>query len=132
MRGVSEPVCLEVLIADDEALLRRLMTRVLEADGHRVQEATNGDEALAALDATPDGIDVVVLDLGMPPHGALETLERMLALRPHVGIVLTSGLPPDPSLDGFISEKRCVFLQKPFAPEALRRAVDHAKPRRVR
>jgi CheY-like chemotaxis protein len=129
---VSDPAHLEVLIADDEALLRRLMTRVLESSGCRVQEAANGDEALALVGTEADGIDVVVLDLGMPPHGGLETLERILALRPHMGIVLTSGLPPDPSLDGFIAEKRGVFLQKPFAPEALRRAVEHVRPGRAR
>ena len=120
-----------VLIADDESILRRLMRRVLESGGHIVREAADGDEALDALRTGHGNIDVVVLDLGMPPHGSLTTLERVLALRPDVGIVLTSGLPPDPDVGALLLRHRGLFLQKPFAPDALQRAVSSLAPKRA-
>jgi CheY-like chemotaxis protein len=126
---MSAPPASAVLIADDESLLRRLMKRVLESSGHRVLAVGDGDEALAALAAGPDEISVVVLDLLMPPHGGLETLRRMLKIRPDVGIVLTSGLPPEKALDALASEHGAIFLQKPFAPEALRVAVAELQAR---
>ena len=113
-----------VLIADDESLLRRLMKRVLEASGYRVIMAADGDEALAALAAEGDGIGVVVLDLLMPPFEGIETLRRVVKARPGVGIVLTSGLTPDLAVQALVAEQGGLFLAKPFAPEALRRAVE--------
>jgi DNA-binding NtrC family response regulator len=112
-----------VLIADDDDLLRRLMQRVLETSGHRVLVASNGDDAVSALASAPGEIGVAVLDVLMPPHGALATMARLREIRPGVGIVLTSGLPAQQSVAALVAERRAVFLQKPFAPEALRRAV---------
>jgi CheY-like chemotaxis protein len=112
-----------VLIADDEELLRQLMQRVLESSGFRVLAVADGDAALAALAAAPGDIAVVVLDLVMPPHGGLETLARLLEIQPRVGVVLTSGLPPEKEVSALVAKQRVVFLKKPFAPEALRRVV---------
>jgi CheY-like chemotaxis protein len=121
-----------VLIADDESLLRRLMKRVLEASGHRVLVAGDGEEALALLSAEREGIGVIVLDLLMPPFEARETLRRLLAVCPDVGIVLTSGLVPDPALQELVAKHGGLYLQKPFAPEALRRAVETVRDREGR
>lgn len=127
---VSDPASLSVLIADDESILRRLMRRVLEAGGLEVLEAADGEEALEALRAGAGSIDVVVLDLLMPPHGGPQTLERVLALHPGVGVVLTSGLPPEPEVDQLLGRHRALFLQKPFVPEALQQAVLSLSPRK--
>jgi len=112
-----------VLIADDDELLRQLMQRVLESRGFSVLAVADGDAALAALAAAPDDIAVVVLDLVMPPHGGLETLARLLEIRPGLGIVLTSGLPPEKEASLLVAKQHAAFLKKPFAPEALRRVV---------
>ncbi|MCC6640063.1 MAG: response regulator [Deltaproteobacteria bacterium] len=112
-----------VLIADDDDLLRRLMQRVLEAAGMRVLTAADGEQALAVLTAEPAGIAVVVLDLTMPPHGGIETAQRVLSMRPGIGVVLTSGLPPEAAVSELLAKYRGVFLRKPFAPQALGRTV---------
>ena len=112
-----------VLIADDDELLRQLMQRVLESSGFRVLAVADGDAALAALAAAPDEIAVVVLDLVMPPHGGLEKLACLLEIRPGVGVVLTSGLPPEKEVSLLFAKQHAVFLKKPFAPEALRSVV---------
>lgn len=132
MSAPAAPAGPAVLIADDEPMLRRLMKRVLESNGFRVVTAADGDEALAALANDPVGIGVVVIDLVMPPLGGLETLTRMQKIRPDVGIVFTSGLPPEPAVDALVARHRAVFLQKPFAPDALRTIVARLFHREVR
>lgn len=112
-----------VLIADDEPLLRRLMRRVLEAEGLVIHEAADGAEALAVLGAARPAADVAVIDLGLPPWGGVETLERLLAAQPGLRVVLTSGLPPDARADAALRREGGLFLQKPFPPDGLRRAV---------
>lgn len=121
-----------VLIADDDDLLRRLMQRVLEAGGMRVLTASDGDAAHAVLAAAPADVAVVVLDLVMPPHAGAATVQRLLAARPGVGLVLTSGLPPDAAVSELLARHDGVFLRKPFAPQDLRAAVGDLLARQVR
>ena len=112
-----------VLVADDDDLLRRLVQRVIEADGGRVLAAADGDQALAALADPAQGVAVVVLDLVMPPYDGAETVRRVLAARPGIGLVVTSGLPPGAEVSALLAANGGVFLRKPFAPQALRSAV---------
>jgi CheY-like chemotaxis protein len=62
---------LHVLLAEDNAVNRKLATRLLEKHGHRVTVANNGREALAALDA--ETFDLVLMDVQMPEMDGLET-----------------------------------------------------------
>lgn len=114
-------------MADDEPLLRRLMVRVLESDGLQVVAVENGDDAVRACADAAAGIVVVVLDVTMPGGGA-EALDRVLQARPELGIVLTSGAAPEAALRERLKAAGGRFLQKPFAPDALRRAVRESLP----
>jgi len=118
---------LSVLVADDEPLLRRLMVRVLESDGLRVVAVENGDDAVRACADPTAPIAVVVLDVAMPGGGA-DALDRVLQARPGLGIVVTSGAAPEAGLRERLKAAGGQFLQKPFAPDALRRAVREALP----
>ncbi len=117
-----------VLVADDEPLLRRLMVRVLESDGLKVMAVENGDDAVRACADSASSIAVIVLDVTMPGGGA-EGLARVLKARPGLGVVVTSGAAPEAALRERLSAAGGHFLQKPFAPDALRRAVRDALPR---
>ena len=77
-----------VLIVDDEPAIRRLLRTSLLAQGLRTQEATNGAEALAAVAA--GGIDVVVLDLGLPDLDGMELIRRLRAASAVPLVVLTA------------------------------------------
>jgi PAS domain S-box-containing protein len=68
-RGPSDAAVrpLRVLVVDDEAPIRRSLARYLERRGHRVDEASDGREALARLaDAGDEPYDVILADLRMP------------------------------------------------------------------
>jgi len=75
------------LVVDDTGDIRFLMKVLLAHSGLEVQEAENGDEALAAL---ADGVrpDIVVLDLQMPERDGWETLTSLRALDGTTGIAV--------------------------------------------
>ena len=68
-----------ILVAEDDADLRGVLTTSLTKSGHRVVAARDGAEALAAIER--DHIDVMVLDLVMPNIDGFEVLARLKELR---------------------------------------------------
>lgn len=67
-----------VLVVEDDGEFRRMLTRVLEDSGLRVEEAADGEACLARLlHANPP--DFVICDVRMPGMGGLEIFERLRA-----------------------------------------------------
>ncbi len=112
-----------VLVADDEAMLLRLVDSVLTRAGFQVIRAITGAEAVEAFSEDPAAIDVVVIDAGMPPSGAADILQSMLALRGDVGVVVSSGASPSPELQELLTRCGGLFLSKPFDPATLISAI---------
>ncbi len=106
-----------VLVVDDEPVVRRLARRTLEAGGHRVIEAENGDEALARVDAQADDIALVLLDLTMPGTPVRKILPQLLERHPSLKVVLSSGFSDVVSGGGEFAA--LPFLAKPYAPREL-------------
>ena len=84
---------IRVILAEDDFLVRQGVRRVLEAapDVTVVAECADGDELLAAVDATPP--DVVITDVRMPPSGADEGIRianRLRETHPAVGVLVLS------------------------------------------
>ena len=111
----------EVLVVEDEPLVRMAAADALVDHGIVAREAGDASEALQALDEHP-GIGVVFTDINMPgqPDG-LGLAQQVSEERPDVEIIVTSGARqlsdeevPD---DG-------VFLAKPYSPERLVQVVE--------
>ncbi len=68
----------------------------------------------------------MILDLSLPPAGGGALLERMIAARPELGVVMVSGLAPEPALRERLASLGGVFVAKPFAPKALIAALETA------
>ena len=77
-----------ILVVDDEATFMHLVSTLLEGEGHRVLQATDGDTALAIIDSQKP--DLIVLDLGLPEMSGLELLSRVRP-RIDVPIIVVSG-----------------------------------------
>ena len=80
-----------VLYVDDEEALKLLARRVLERLGFQVTATTDPAEAVRLFASRPADFDAVVTDLAMPVMSGFECAKAMLAVRPDVPIILTSG-----------------------------------------
>jgi CheY-like chemotaxis protein len=104
-RSLAEPAPLgpvidlrpTVLICDDEADIRLLYRRVMEATGAIVVEAGDGEECLT-LAATLEP-DLVFLDLVLPGKSGFDVLVELRRRHPKTAVVVMSGVLSDPSLD---------------------------------
>lgn len=108
-----------VLVADDEADIRRLISYTLQRRGYRVTQAPAGDEALKlAMDEPPD---LAVLDVTMPGLSGLE-VTRELAARPataRVPVILVSANGQAAEIAAGLASGACAYIVKPFTPHEL-------------
>jgi DNA-binding NtrC family response regulator len=78
-----------ILVVDDEANIRRTVAYALEAEGHQVDTAVNGEEALDKIMTATYGL--VLLDMQLPGIDGLETLRRVTAQQPEMrAIIITA------------------------------------------
>jgi class 3 adenylate cyclase len=109
-----------ILVVDDDADTRELLSRRLARLGYAPVSATDGLQALEVMASRP--VDLVLLDLQMPVLDGFEVLERRRADEQlcHIPVVMIS------SLDDVVSVVRCIemgaedYLPKPFDPVLLR------------
>jgi class 3 adenylate cyclase len=112
-----------ILVVDDDALNRRLLTATLEREGHRTTAANDGAGALTAIREEPP--DVILLDIEMPGIDGFEVLERVKgdeAFR-HLPVIMISGLDDTESMIRCLEIGADDFLPKPFDPAILRARV---------
>jgi len=80
-----------ILVVDDEEIVRRAHTRTLASPRCQVREALNGSEALQAMEEQP--ADVVLLDLRMPGMDGMTVLKALKARWPQAEVIIITGYP---------------------------------------
>jgi two-component system cell cycle sensor histidine kinase/response regulator CckA len=123
-----------ILVAEDEAAVRRLVEKVLKAAGYQVTVAANGHEAVALAGAMPK-IDLLFTDVVMPGMSGVQLAATMTAERPSLRVVFASGYAGR-ELDREGEEPaRIPYLPKPYTQEALlariREALDNPPAQRA-
>jgi len=116
-----------ILIIEDDAPIRRLISRYLRGDGYEVIEAEDGQQGLQSFESQP--IDLVLLDMVMPRKDGMETLLDLRVKFPRLGIIAMSGGDgngPEPYLEIAIRYGASHILPKPFGRHGLIRAVRKA------
>ncbi|MFW6457107.1 MAG: PAS domain S-box protein [Planctomycetota bacterium] len=107
-----------VLLMDDEKLIRKIGTEMIESCGYCVDTAGDGEEALnkykTALNTTRP-YDAVILDLTIPGGmGGQETAEKLLDLNPDAALIVSSGYSSDPIIANYREYGFAGRLPKPF------------------
>ncbi|MFA6465523.1 MAG: response regulator, partial [Desulfurivibrionaceae bacterium] len=80
-----------ILFVDDESALSELGKQVLESLGYQVQAHGDSREAWTRFAADPDAFDLVITDLTMPGMTGAQLAGKILALRPSIPVILTTG-----------------------------------------
>jgi two-component system, cell cycle sensor histidine kinase and response regulator CckA len=112
-----------VLLAEDEPAIRNALSRILQASGYRVLEASNGGEALHIADTEQGPIHILLTDVMMPGVGGKELVRRLHELRPDTRVIMMSGYTDDADLRAELGASKFTFLQKPFAARQVLTAV---------
>lgn len=116
----------DVLIVEDEALSRRLLTTTLKNNGARVISAESAEEALVVMQAIR--ITVILVDLGLPGMSGAEYIERVKAMPAYVDtpiIVVTADASELALQEAFEAGAHDVIV-KPAAPRELLARVEAA------
>jgi PAS domain S-box-containing protein len=113
-----------ILVVEDEAPLRLMVRLILEKFGYRVIEAGSGVQALETWRQHASEIALVLTDMVMPDGiSGRELGARLLAERPELKVVYTSGYTDRFATADFILEEGKNFVQKPYQPEKLVRVI---------
>jgi two-component system chemotaxis response regulator CheY len=114
-----------VLVVDDAAFMRKMVTDALTKGGHEVVgEAGNGVEAIARYrDLKPD---LMTLDITMPEKDGISALKDIMELDPNAKVVMCSALGQESKVLESIKLGAKDFVVKPFQPDRVIDAVGKA------
>ena len=113
-----------VLYVDDEEALVRLSTRMLKRLGYEVTGHSDPVAALQDFRSRPQDFDVIVTDASMPRMSGLELARELLAARPDVPILMTSGYLRPEDHEAALQMGVRGLIMKPNTIEELSRAFD--------
>jgi two-component system, cell cycle sensor histidine kinase and response regulator CckA len=112
-----------ILLVEDEEGLRSLNARGLRSRGYSVIEASNGIEAMEALEQENGAVDLVVSDVVMPEMDGPTLLKTMRDRNPDLKIIFVSGYAEDAFEKSLPENQQFAFLPKPFTLSQLVAAV---------
>lgn len=118
----------DILIVDDSASMRNMVSTTLKSAGHKVTEADNGQNALNT--AKTGRFDVVITDLNMPVMDGIELVRQLRTLPSYKYtpiLLLTTESADDKKSQGK-QAGATGWLVKPFNPDKLLATVDRVMP----
>ncbi len=128
-RGVERRSMARILVVDDDDDVRGFLAEALEASGHEVEQAADGEQANLRLLAR--GFHLLVTDLKMPRLDGMELLRRMRIEQPELEIIVLTAHGKVAGAVEAIKLGAFDYLEKPLeSPAALRAIVDRAVERR--
>jgi PAS domain S-box-containing protein len=117
-----------ILVVDDEAPVRTLLQRNLEAHGYKVLTAQDGSEGVALYAQHSDKIQLILTDIMMPRVDGSGLVKAVQALNPRARIIAASGVVPNVDAGDKPSSFQA-FLVKPYTAENLLRTVSEVLAR---
>lgn len=112
-----------LLLVEDEEQVRLIIRQALEKQGYKVLSAANGEEALQLAEDQATEISLLLTDVVMPQMSGRELAERLLTMRPQLGVLYMSGYTDDAIVRHGLLEDTLNFIQKPFDSGSVARKV---------
>ncbi len=113
---------LDILLVDDDAPLREMLTRSFEREGHQVTAVGDGQSAIAVASSRP--FDIVLLDVALGPGPAGHEVARALRSRRNVvPIIMLTALDSEADVVGGLEAGADDYVTKPFGLAELRSRI---------
>jgi DNA-binding NtrC family response regulator len=104
-----------VLIIDDDADVRRMLSSILEDAGYSVEAVDNGRQAIKTCEKLP--FDVALVDINLPDVKGTELLHELKRIQPRMVKIIVTGEPSVENAVKALYEKADGFITKPFDPQ---------------
>ena len=135
LRSVHSPspgsVAAHCLVVDDDAVVRRSVARIIQANGLATMEAASGPEALAILEREGE-FPLIISDIDMPGMDGVTFLREALHRYPDMAVVMLSGVAEVTTAVECLTVGALDYIAKPVLVEEVRARVDALEARRRR
>ncbi len=112
-----------VLLVEDEELVRKMTSEILQESGYQVLAAKNGREGLRLGQQHPGVIHLMLTDVVMPQMSGRELAERLTPFRHDMKVLYMSGYTDDAIVHHGVLDEGTAFIGKPFDPVDLTRKI---------
>ena len=116
----------QLLLVDDDPLVRAVASRLLTNAGYAIELAADGDEALALITAAPGRFELVFSDLVMPRRSGLSLVRELRRSWPALPVLVATGYARHPEALAEIAELSVPLLRKPYVRDELLWAIHDA------
>ncbi|AJY70353.1 hypothetical protein RW64_12565 [Geobacter sulfurreducens] len=120
---------IDVLVVDDEAIIREGLRRILEKEGYHVETSASGQIALERLQDENYGL--VITDLKMPGMSGMEVLKAIKVLQPEVPVIIITGFSTVDTAVEAMKNGAFDYIAKPFTPDQITEKVRKALEQRA-
>lgn len=117
---------MRILLTEDDDAVRAFVSRALELDGHKVETACDGVEALERLTESNGGYDLLVSDVKMPLMDGIALAHEAAGQWPGLPILLMTGFADQRERADDLAEVIRDVVTKPFTLQQIREAVTDA------
>lgn len=111
-----------ILVVEDDEGVRTMICEVLSSQGYDIRAVKNGREALDELRRAGGTVSLVMTDVVMPEMGGCEMWRSLSSEGFNLPVIVMSGFPKGKEADELL-ENAALYLQKPFGPREISRAV---------
>ena len=111
-----------VLVADDDSVIRELITEILSNEGYKVTSVNNGNDAVESI--LVNDHDLVILDINMPKMNGVEAVKEIREQDENVYILLISGEAETEEIKEALNYGADKFLPKPFKKDKLLKEIE--------
>ncbi|RII26214.1 MAG: Fis family transcriptional regulator [Geobacter sp.] len=115
---------IDVLVVDDEAIIREGLKRILEHKGYNVASSASGQHALECMQKENFGL--VITDLKMPGMSGMEVLKAIKVLQPEVPVIIITGYSTVDTAVEAMKNGAFDYIAKPFTPDQILEKVNKA------
>jgi len=112
---------MRILVVDDDAIVIKSCTRILELEGYAVSTVAGADEALEML--RRDSFDLLLVDVKMPKRDGVFLMKEIRKDFPDVPIIVMSGYSTAETIADALRSGATQFIAKPFRPDELVKVV---------
>ncbi len=120
---------LKILVVDDDKDFAESMADILELEGHEVQLAFSGEEAIGKF--KEEDYDITFMDIKLPGKNGVESFLEIRKFKPHANVAMMTAFSVDELLEEAVGNGAIGVLNKPFDMQGVIEMVNKIKPRGI-